>query len=50
MSRNGEEGQLLGDHLSDWLNSEEVRKALNIPNELPAYHGCMEDPEWEYHL
>ncbi len=44
------EGVVIGDYMSDWLNTNNVRSVLHIPSKVQAYSGCVQDPEWEYHL
>lgn len=35
-----EEGPLLGEYVSDYMNREDVREAFNIPSEVQAWSEC----------
>jgi len=43
-----ESGRIVGDGLTDYINSQAVRTALNIPTDVQAFHLCMGD-ELQYH-
>jgi hypothetical protein len=45
-----EEGDdiILGDYVSDYMNREDVRAALNIPTSAPAWNMCS--PDLDYNL
>lgn len=45
----GNDSPILGDGVSDYLNREDVRKALNIPANVQTWDGCAGAP-FEYHL
>ena len=44
---------LLGAAMSDYINREDVRAALNIPKELAGWSNCVSDPDvypkFKYH-
>lgn len=41
---------LLGAPLSDYVNRDDVRKALNIPASMPGWNQCMpDDSKFAYH-
>lgn len=44
---------LLGAAMSDYINRQDVRAALNIPKELDGWSNCVSDPEkypkFKYH-
>jgi len=42
---------LLGTPMSDYVNREDVRKALNIPTTLPGWNSCVpDDSKFNYHI
>ena len=41
---------LLGDAASDYLNSEAVRLAMNIPDTIQAWEGCSGPVQNVYHM
>jgi len=41
-----ENGKILRSGLSDYINSADVRKALNIPNTIQAFDLCTDDIEY----
>jgi len=46
----GHEGELLGSAVSDYMNSKDVREALNIPDEVGGWNPCVIPITWKYHL
>ncbi len=50
MKTEGVAAPMMSANLEDYLNREDVRRALNIPDELPAYEGCVTDSKWRYDL
>ena len=45
----GDSAPILGDYVSDYLNREDVREALNIPSDIQSYHACA-GGDFEYNL
>lgn len=39
---------VLGNYVVDYMNTQELRDALHIPSELPAFEQCLE--EIDYHV
>lgn len=46
--RHVDNGIIVGDVLTDYINSDAVRKALNIPADVQAFELCKGD-ELQYH-
>lgn len=42
--------RLRGDFMTDYLNRDDVRTALHIPAEVPAWEECSETFNKSYHL
>ena len=41
---------ILGDYMSQYMNKPEVREALNIPDKVQPYQGCVTNRKWSYNL
>ena len=48
--KDGYEGLTTAHKLSDYVNSNATRKALNIPDEVPVWNMCWDNSEFTYHL
>ena len=40
-----ESGRIVGDGLTDYINRQDVRTALNIPTELKGFNMCVHEEE-----
>jgi hypothetical protein len=40
---------ILGDYMSDYVNREDVRASLNIPDSLPGWQNCDGFVSSNYH-
>lgn len=46
----GENAPVLGDGVSDYLNREDVRKALHVPSSIQTWSGCASSSDFSYTL
>lgn len=45
-----EDQPILGDYMTTYMNKPEVRAALNIPDKVQPYQGCVTNRDWKYNL